>query len=315
MQSIFGIPTDKFFPMFLEFVFVLIGLQFLYTAYRVAKAEDNDKKITTVIFWIILGVLFALGKIIPPMISGILVVAIGIIALMNGIVVKGAIKSDENLEVEGSNKLGNKIFIPVMLMAVLAIVIAKLIPDASSSALGITAIIAIIVVMIMTKSSFGDMMKQSDRMVQQVGAVAILPQLLAALGAIFAAAGVGEVIASIIGNMIPTVNPWTGSIAYVLGMAVFTAIMGNAYAAFTVITAGIGVPFVIAQGADPAIAAALAMTAGYCGTLMTPMAGNFNVLPVGLLEMKDRNGVIKEQALFSIIMIFAHILLMRFWAF
>ena len=301
--------------MFLEFVFVLIGLQFLYTAYRVAKAEDNDKKITTVIFWIILGVLFALGKIIPPMISGILVVAIGIIALMNGIVVKGAIKSDENLEVEGSNKLGNKIFIPVMLMAVLAIVIAKLIPDASSSALGITAIIAIIVVMIMTKSSFGDMMKQSDRMVQQVGAVAILPQLLAALGAIFAAAGVGEVIASIIGNMIPTVNPWTGSIAYVLGMAVFTAIMGNAYAAFTVITAGIGVPFVIAQGADPAIAAAIAMTAGYCGTLMTPMAGNFNVLPVGLLEMKDRNGVIKEQTLFSIIMIIAHILLMRFWAF
>ena len=315
MQSIFGIPTDKFFPMFLEFVFVLIGLQFLYTAYRVAKAEDNDKKITTVIFWIILGVLFALGKIIPPMISGILVVAIGIIALMNGIVVKGAIKSDENLEVEGSNKLGNKIFIPVMLMAVIAIVIAKLIPDASSSALGITAIIAIIVVMIMTKSSFGDMMKQSDRMVQQVGAVAILPQLLAALGAIFAAAGVGEVIASIIGNMIPTVNPWTGSIAYVLGMAVFTAIMGNAYAAFTVITAGIGVPFVIAQGADPAIAAAIAMTAGYCGTLLTPMAGNFNVLPVGLLEMKDRNGVIKEQTLFSIIMIIAHILLMRFWAF
>lgn len=315
MQSIFGIPTDKFFPMFLEFVFVLIGLQFLYTAYRVAKAEDNDKKITTVIFWIILGVLFALGKIIPPMISGILVVAIGIIALMNGIVVKGAIKSDENLEVEGSNKLGNKIFIPVMLMAVLAIVIAKLIPDASSSALGITAIIAIIVVMIMTKSSFGDMMKQSDRMVQQVGAVAILPQLLAALGAIFAAAGVGEVIASIIGNMIPTVNPWTGSIAYVLGMVIFTAIMGNAYAAFTVITAGIGVPFVIAQGADPAIAAAIAMTAGYCGTLLTPMAGNFNVLPVGLLEMKDRNGVIKEQTLFSIIMIIAHILLMRFWAF
>jgi len=315
MQSIFGIPTDKFFPMFLEFVYVLIGLQFFYTAYRVAKADDNDKKITTVIFWIILGVLFALGKIIPPMISGILIVAIGIIALMNGIVLKGAIKNDEKLEVEGSNKLGNKIFIPVMVMAVLAIIIAKLIPDASSSALGITAIVAIILVMIMTKSSFTDMMKQSDRMVQQVGSVAILPQLLAALGAIFAAAGVGEVIASIIGNMIPTVNPWTGSIAYVLGMVIFTAIMGNAYAAFTVITAGIGVPFVIAQGADPAIAAALAMTAGYCGTLLTPMAGNFNVLPVGLLEMKDRNGVIKEQALFSIIMVIAHILLMRFWAF
>ncbi|MFO3715865.1 5-oxoproline transporter, DUF979 family subunit [Anaerococcus cruorum] len=315
MQTIFGMPTADFFPKFLEFIFVLIGLQFFYTAYRVARSEDNEKKFTTVVFWLILGTLFAFGKLIPSMISGILVVIIGIISLINGIMVKGAIINDERVEVEGSNRLGNKIFIPVIVMAVLAIIIAKLIPDSSSSVLGFTAIIAIIVAMIMTKSGFGSMMKQSDRMVQQVGSVAILPQLLAALGAIFAAAGVGDVIASIIGNMIPTVNPWTGSIAYVLGMVVFTAIMGNAFAAFTVITAGIGVPFVIAQGADPAIAAALAMTAGYCGTLMTPMAGNFNVLPVGLLDMKDRNGVIKEQAPLSILMIIAHILLMRFWAF
>ncbi|MDU7411636.1 MAG: DUF979 family protein [Anaerococcus sp.] len=315
MQTIFGISTSDFFPKFLEIIYVLIGLQFFYTAYRVAKSEDNEKKITTVIFWIILGVLFAFGKLIPSIISGILVVIIGIISLMNGIMVKGAVINDQRLEVEGSDKLGNKIFIPVIVMAVLAIILAKLIPDSSSSVLGFTAIVAIIIVMIMTKSSVKDMMKQSDRMVQQVGAVAILPQLLAALGAIFAAAGVGDVIASIIGGMIPIVNPWTGSIAYVLGMVIFTAIMGNAFAAFTVITAGIGVPFVIAQGADPAIAAAIAMTAGYCGTLLTPMAGNFNVLPVGLLEMKDRNGVIKEQTLFSIIMIIAHILLMRFWAF
>ncbi|WP_394020455.1 5-oxoproline transporter, DUF979 family subunit [Anaerococcus cruorum] len=315
MQTIFGMPTADFFPKFLEFIFVLIGLQFFYTAYRVARSEDNEKKFTTVVFWLILGTLFAFGKLIPSMISGILVVIIGIISLINGIMVKGAIINDERVEVEGSNRLGNKTFIPVIVMAVLAIIIAKLIPDSSSSVLGFTAIIAIIVAMIMTKSGFGSMMKQSDRMVQQVGSVAILPQLLAALGAIFAAAGVGDVIASIIGNMIPTVNPWTESIAYVLGMVVFTAIMGNAFAAFTVITAGIGVPFVIAQGADPAIAAALAMTAGYCGTLMTPMAGNFNVLPVGLLDMKDRNGVIKEQAPLSILMIIAHILLMRFWAF
>lgn len=315
MQTIFGISTSDFFPKFLEIIYVLIGLQFFYTAYRVARSEDNEKKITTVIFWIILGVLFAFGKLIPSIISGILVVIIGIISLMNGIIVKGAVINDQRVEDEGSDKLGNKIFIPVIVMAVLAIILAKLIPDSSSSVLGFTAIVAIIIVMIMTKSSVKDMMKQSDRMVQQVGAVAILPQLLAALGAIFAAAGVGDVIASIIGGMIPIVNPWTGSIAYVLGMVIFTAIMGNAFAAFTVITAGIGVPFVIAQGADPAIAAAIAMTAGYCGTLLTPMAGNFNVLPVGLLEMKDRNGVIKEQTLFSIIMIIAHILLMRFWAF
>ena len=314
-MTIFGMPAEEFFVKFLEFIYVLIGLQFFYTAYRVFRAEDNDKKATTMAFWIILGVLFAFGKLIPPMVSGALVVVIGIISLINGIVVKGAITNDEATEVEGSNRLGNKIFIPVIVMAVLAIILAKLIPESSSSILGFTAIVALVIIMIMTKTNFAGMMKQSDRMVQQVGAVAILPQLLAALGAIFAAAGVGDVIASIIGGMIPTISPWTGSIAYVLGMVIFTAIMGNAFAAFTVITAGIGVPFVIAQGADPAIAAALAMTAGYCGTLLTPMAGNFNVLPVGLLEMEDKNGVIKEQALFSILMIVVHILLMRFWAF
>ncbi|WP_311516690.1 5-oxoproline transporter, DUF979 family subunit [uncultured Anaerococcus sp.] len=305
----------EFFPMFLEAIFVIIGLQFFYTAYRTSKDSSRDKKATTVGFWLILGTLFALGKVLPPKISGGLVVLIALISLVDGIKIKGIKEVDEKVQIASSKRLGGKVFLPVIVMAVLAIVIAKIIPESSSSVLGLTAIIAICYAMLMTKSSFKDMLNSSDRMVQQVGVVAILPQLLAALGAIFAAAGVGDVIAKIIGGIIPTVNPWTGAIAYVLGMVIFTMIMGNAFAAFTVITAGIGVPFVLAQGANPAIAAALAMTSGYCGTLLTPMAGNFNLLPVALLEMKDKNKIIKDQALLSIILILVHILLMRFWAF
>lgn len=305
----------EFFPMFLEAIFVIIGLQFFYTAYRTSKDSSRDKKATTVGFWLILGILFALGKVLPPKISGGLVVLIALISLVDGIKIKGIKEVDEKVQIASSKRLGGKVFLPVIVMAVLAIVIAKIIPESSSSVLGLTAIIAICYAMIMTKSSFKDMLNSSDRMVQQVGVVAILPQLLAALGAIFAAAGVGDVIAKIIGGIIPTVNPWTGAITYVLGMVIFTMIMGNAFAAFTVITAGIGVPFVLAQGANPAIAAALAMTSGYCGTLLTPMAGNFNLLPVALLEMKDKNKIIKDQALLSIILILVHILLMRFWAF
>ena len=305
----------EFFPMFLEAIFVIIGLQFFYTAYRTSKDSSRDKKATTVGFWLILGILFALGKVLPPKISGGLVVLIALISLVDGIKIKGIKEVDEKVQIASSKRLGGKVFLPVIVMAVLAIVIAKIIPESSSSVLGLTAIIAICYAMLMTKSSFKDMLNSSDRMVQQVGVVAILPQLLAALGAIFAAAGVGDVIAKIIGGIIPTVNPWTGAIAYVLGMVIFTMIMGNAFAAFTVITAGIGVPFVLAQGANPAIAAALAMTSGYCGTLLTPMAGNFNLLPVALLEMKDKNKIIKDQALLSIILILVHILLMRFWAF
>ncbi|MDC4408372.1 DUF979 domain-containing protein, partial [Acinetobacter baumannii] len=143
----------------------------------------------------------------------------------------------------------------------------------------------------------------------------ILPQLLASLGALFTAAGVGDVISNMISGVIPEGNVWIGITAYCIGMALFTAIMGNAFAAFTVITAGIGVPFVFAQGGDPIVASAIAMTAGFCGTLLTPMAANFNILPVVLLDIEDNNGVIKAQAVYAIVLLLIHIPLMYFLAF
>ena len=80
-------------------------------------------------------------------------------------------------------------------------------------------------------------------------------------------------------------------------------IMGNAFAAITVMTVGIGAPFVLAYGANPVVIGMLALTCGYCGTLLTPMAANFNILPVAILNMKDRWGVIKKQVLVAIIML------------
>ena len=102
-----------------------------------------------------------------------------------------------------------------------------------------------------------------------------------------------------------------GVIIYVFGMVIFTMIMGNAFAAFTVITAGIGVPFVISQGGNPAVIGVLGMTAGYCGTLMTPMAANFNIVPCAVLETKDPKwAVIKAQLPMALMMIAVHIVLM-----
>ncbi len=128
-------------------------------------------------------------------------------------------------------------------------------------------------------------------------------------------AGGGDVISQGISGVVPEGNRFIGVVAYCLGMMIFTMIMGNGFAAFTVITAGIGVPFVMAQGGDPVVAGALAMTAGFCGTLLTPMAANFNALPVALLEMKDPNGVIKAQAPIAFLLLVIHIALMYFWAF
>lgn len=59
----------------------------------------------------------------------------------------------------------------------------------------------------------------------------------------------------------------------------------------------------------------LELTAGYCGTLMTPKAANFNIMPAALLETKSQNTVIKYQAPFAIVLLIIHILLMYFLGF
>lgn len=78
-----------------------------------------------------------------------------------------------------------------------------------------------------------------------------------------------------------------------------------AAAIVTALVGGIGAPFVLAFGANPAVVGVLALTCGYCGTLLTPMAANFNIVPVALLEMKDRMGVIRNQILPALVMISA----------
>ena len=89
--------------------------------------------------------------------------------------------------------------------------------------------------------------------------------------------------------------------------------MGNAFAAFPVITLGIGLPFIVQQhGGNPAIMAAIGMLCGYCGTLLTPMAANFNVVPTMLLELPDKHAVIKAQVPIALVILAANILLMYF---
>ncbi|MGF2144216.1 DUF979 domain-containing protein [Vagococcus fluvialis] len=306
---------ETFFNNLLEFFFILIGLQLIYTAYKVFTNKSNSKRIGTSLFWLDLGLLFMLGKFLPNIASGLLVVLLGVISLFRQFEIS-KFKAFNQKELEkDAKKYGNKIFIPVLSLAVVSVVLAFFIPLSSKSAIGIASIVGIILAMLIFGSKPKHVIEESDRMVQTMGTSGILPQLLAALGAIFTIAGVGDVISQMIGGFVPEGNRLAGVTAYVLGMVVFTIIMGNGFAAFTVITAGVGLPFVIAQGADPAIAGALALTAGYCGTLLTPMAANFNVLPASLLEMKNPYGVIKEQVPVAVIMIIVHIALMYFWAF
>jgi uncharacterized membrane protein len=141
--------------------------------------------------------------------------------------------------------------------------------------------------------------------------VLILPQLLAALGGIFSQAGVGQVVAEIVVRALPAQNGFVAVVAYCVGMAAFTMCLGNAFAAFAVIAGGIGLPLIVQQhGGNPAIMAAVGMLSGYCGTLMTPMAANFNLVPALLLELPDKKAVIKAQVPIALVVLGANIAIM-----
>ncbi|MCR1950480.1 MULTISPECIES: DUF979 domain-containing protein [unclassified Clostridium] len=306
---------NTFSNTLLEIFYIIVGLFFLLTMMFTLKDKNHKTKYGTALFWGILGVIFILGEALPSIITGLLIVVIGILAAFNQINI-GTIKQlDTTFANLKANEIGIKIFIPSLIIALVALVIAQFTPISGVTAIGIAAMVALISTFIITKAKPNEFVEDSNRTFQSVGATAILPQLLAALGTLFTAAGVGDIISNMISSVIPEGNILLGISAYCIGMAIFTAIMGNAYAAFSVITVGIGVPFVFAQGGNPIIASTLAMTAGFCGTLLTPMAANFNVLPVALLETKDKNAVIKAQAVFAIVLLAIHIPLMYFLAF
>ena len=163
-------------------------------------------------------------------------------------------------------------------------------------------------------------LQEGRRLMDAVGWAGILPQTLAALGAVFALAGLGDQVGALLTTYLPLDLRLVAVIAYCVGMAAFTFVMGNAFAAFPVMTAAVGLPIVILQfGGNPAVVCAIGMLAGFCGTLTTPMAANFNVVPAALLDLPDRdkpfNGVIRAQLPTAGMILLANIGLMYVLAF
>jgi uncharacterized membrane protein len=124
---------------------------------------------------------------------------------------------------------------------------------------------------------------------------------------------VGDLVAGGIYKVVPPDSLFLLVLANCLGMALFTIVMGNSFAAFPVIATGVLAPLIILPfGADPAMVAIITLTAGSSGTLMTPMAANFNIVPAALLNMRDQYGVIKFQLPYALTIWTLHVLLMWF---
>lgn len=299
-----------------EVFYCIIGAIFAATGYNALTNKDCEKPVTTGIFWFLIAVTFIAGPHIPTWITGLIVV---ILALLTGLgLVKPAARHVPTAKEtrDNADKFGYKSFVPPVVLAVVAVLVATFLPDlGANNAIGISAVVALIVCYAIFKTDIATPFKDGVRLNDNVGSTGILPQVLAALGSLFTAAGVGAVIAAGVGALIPEGNHLVAVIFYCVGMALFTMIMGNGFAAFAVITVGIGYPFLIAQGANAVVVGALGLTAGYCGTLMTPMAANFNIMPAALLETKNKYKIIISQLPVALIMLVIHIVLMYVLAF
>jgi uncharacterized membrane protein len=296
----------------LETVYVLTGLVLLVFAILTFADRRHPHPWASGCFWLTLGVIFGLGSLLPHVVIGglvlLMVVLDGCGWVRPGVSEEQHSKEEKTLASEGvGSPLGNRIFLPVLVIpgvtVLFAMVFRFLRLDVSQGALiglGFGGVGAMVAALGLTRARAGAMMQAGRGLNECMGSVNILPQLLASLGVIFAAAGVGQLIAQGIVRIVPRDQLFLLIVANCLGMSLFTMVMGNSFAAFPVIAAGVLVPLIVKPfGVDPAMAGIITLTAGSSGTLITPMAANFNIVPAALLEMRNPYGVMRFQLPFA----------------
>lgn len=296
----------------------MIGLNLVYGVVGIlfaifAGLGLRDRRWANGAFHGLIALSFLAGDRLGDVGNGVLVLALVAIAA------SGRMRRAVPVE-PAQDRHGAKVFVPALIVPAVALIgtlAFKQVPalvdpkQATLVALTVGTIIALILCRTLLQAKPAEPFVAGRGLIDDIGWVAVMPQLLASLGAVFALAGVGQVVGMLIGTIIPAGSVIGAVLAYALGMALFTIVMGNAFAAFPVMAAAVGVPLLIQRaGGDPAIVAAVGMLAGFCGTLLTPMAANFNLLPAALLGLKDKYGVIRAQAPTALLLLVFNILLL-----
>jgi uncharacterized membrane protein len=265
----------------------------------------------------------------PEQAAGLSVIALALLAGSGRLARKADPRDESAARRIGAQRLGNTLFLPALLIPIGTLILAVTQPwlrigdapifdpkQSTLTALAVACVMALVAALWLTRTRVAAAGTETARLLDALSWAAVLPMLLATLGGVFAATGVGDAIGHLTAAAIPADSRFACVAAYALGMVAFTVIMGNAFAAFPVMTAGIGLPLLVTQHhANPAALGALGMLCGYCGTLLTPMAANFNVVPAALLQLRDSNGVIKLQWPTAVALFLANVVLMYVLAF
>jgi uncharacterized membrane protein len=309
----------------LAHLFWLVGFVLLVVGTMILTDKSHPRRFAAGGFWIIYAVIFLAGDWLPPELVGVLVIAMALIAGFGGVVgAKPKMPSDETRRAS-AKQLGNLLFVPALTIPVVTVAVTLLTSrlvvggtplvepkNATLVGFGIGCVVALAVACFVTRDSVGQSAKEARRLIDALSWAAVLPQLLGMLGLVFADAGVGKAVAHVATAYVNLDYRFVAVAVYCIGMALFTMVMGNGFAAFPVMTGGIGVPILVnVFHGNPAVMVAIGMFSGYCGTLMTPMAANYNIVPAALLELPDKNAVIKAQAPTGALLLVVNILLLN----
>jgi len=313
----------------LHWLYALAGAMFAAISVLSALDRANPKRFGNAAFWGLMAASLLAGDVIGDFGNGLLVLGLAGLAGFGFIGRSHPPTTSDEERQAWSEKLGNKLFLPALIIPVTALVgtlLYNYTPLGSHGwieakretyvFLGLGVLLALATLFAWLKPPALAPLQEGRRLIDAIGWAAVLPQMLAALGVLFAAAGVGTVIGELTQAIIPEGNVFATVAVFGLGMAMFTIIMGNAFAAFPVMAAAIGVPLlIVGYHGNPAVIGAVGMLSGFCGTLMTPMAANFNLVPAALLELKDQYGVIRAQIATALPLLAVNILIIYFAGF
>lgn len=307
----------------LELVYALAGAMFFGFALVTALHRRDRKGRATALLWGLIALSFLLGDHIPDMANGVLAIVIVIVAA-SGRTGAAPAPGEEGQEA-AALRYGSRLFLPALAIPAIALagtVLFKSVPgivkasDATLVSLALGALASTVICMVWFRTGAEAPLREGVRLADGLGWAILMPQLLASLGIIYAAAGMGTAVGSLLDHVQTGGSLFAQVALYCAGMALLTVLMGNALAAFPVMFAAMGAPLLVTvQHGDPAAVAAIGMLAGFCGTLLTPMAANFNLVPAALLGLHDPYGVIRAQVPTAVAMLAANILLLYFLGF
>ena len=308
----------------IEYFYWLAGVLLMITAGMIVCDRTHPKRWTSGLFWALFALVFLIGDRLSPFVVGVGVLVMAAIAGIGGVGRGTHAELHIKAARASAGRLGHKLFIPALSIPLVTVIGSILLKNTQIGgvplldpknttfvSLGIGCMVALVLACILTRDTPLQGLRESRRLTETLGWTMVLPQMLAMLGLLFNDAGVGTAVAHVTTAYINMDYRLVAVMVYVLGMALFTVIMGNGFAAFPVMTGGVGVPVLVGiYDANPAVMAAIGMFSGYCGTLMTPMAANFNIVPVALLELPDKYAVIKAQMPTALMMLVVNIVLL-----